>query len=410
MRIPIFAAVLLVTFSVLIDFYIYGSICRAKGKKSVWSWGYLVSSLLFWIFLIVVLLLPRRNADDSIHSVMWMLYSYISIYVVKILYVIFSAVGLFGFVKGKRPWRTGIYIGLPLGLICFVIMWYGATIGRSKLQVTRVVVESPKLPEAFNGYRIVQFSDAHVGTWGNDTVFVSRMIDTINALHPDVIFFTGDVVNRRTSEIEPFVSILSRLHAPDGVYSILGNHDYGDYIDWQNKDLKDANMQQMYQVQKEMGWKLLDNSHDFLVKGNDTIPVIGVGNWGEPPFKQYGNLKKAYPESPDSSFNVNDNRFKILLSHNPEHWNQHVSKETNIDLTLSGHTHAMQFLIKLGSFKWSPAQYIYKQWGGLYERLTQDGKPIRIYVNIGSGEVGMPYRIGAISEITEITLKCTEGK
>lgn len=398
-------AIILIVASIVLDVYIYLSISRERGKKSFWSRAYMVSAFLCWGFLIVTMCLPRRSENDGIQTVMWMLYSYLTVYVVKFFYVLFSLIGGIPVLFHKKAWRTGRYIGLPVGIVCFLAMWYGATFGRSALEVTRVTIESKNLPQGFDGYRIVQFSDAHVGTWGNDTTFVSRMVDSINSLHPDVIVFTGDIVNRRTSEIVPFIRILSRLKAVDGVYSILGNHDYGDYISWETESGKRANMQQMYDVQREMGWKLLDNSHDFIVKGNDSIPLIGVGNWGEPPFKQYGDLGKAYPLSKDSVHNVNDGRFKILLTHNPEHWNQHVSHETDIDLTLSGHTHAMQFMITAGPWKWSPSQYIYEQWGGLYERAGAGGKPVRIYVNIGSGEVGMPYRIGAKSEITEIVLK-----
>ena len=405
MRIPVIMAILLIIISALVDAYIYGGIVRRKGRRSAWSIAYAVSSILCWAFLAVTLCMPRRSAETDILEVMWMLYSYLSIYVVKIIYLIFSLFGIWPLFKKERPWPTGIFVGLPIGIVCFIAMWYGATVGRNEIQTTRVTVESENLPTAFDGYRIVQFSDAHVGTWGNDTAFISRLVDSINCLKPDVIFFTGDIVNRRTEELKPFVRVFSRLKAKDGVYSILGNHDYGDYVDWDNDGLKKRNLDALIKYQKQMGWTLLNNDRAFITNGNDTIVIIGVENWGEPPFKQYGNLDKAYPYSMDSIYNVNDSRYKILLSHNPEHWNQHVSHETNIDLTLSGHTHAMQIIIGKNKWRWSPSQYIYEQWGGLYNRETKDGRPVRIYVNIGCGEVGAPYRIGATSEITEITLR-----
>ncbi|MBD5203544.1 MAG: metallophosphoesterase [Bacteroidales bacterium] len=278
---------------------------------------------------------------------------------------------------------------------------------RHEVSVTRVEIESSRIPHNFDGYTIAQFSDAHVGTWGKDTVFISTLVDSINALHADLIVFTGDIVNRSTPELEPFLRVLSRLHAPDGVVSILGNHDYGDYMDWSFPSEKAANLELLAAWQRQMGWRLLRNEHIFLSRGTDSIPLIGVENWGEPPFKQYGKLEKAYPAAADSPFNLNDGRFKILLSHNPEHWRQEVREVSDIDLTLAGHTHAMQFMIEIGSFKWSPAEYKYEQWAGLYEYIKSSGFNSRIYVNVGSGEVGMPFRIGATPEITLFTLRNT---
>lgn len=395
--------------TVLIDGYLLDDVRRACRRLSLrnrrlftgLAWA---QAALCWIALIVSLSMPRRGEADIL-PVMWMLYAYLSVYVPKLMVVILSLIGRIPLLLRKRPIRLGLYAGLPLGVIFFAAMWWGALAGRYELQINRVDISSARLPKQFDGYRIAQFSDAHVGTWGTDTAFVSRMVDSINALKPDLIVFTGDVVNRRTDEILPFVKTLSRLKAPDGVISILGNHDYGDYMDWPSVEAKEQNQSRLASLQKQMGWRLLNNEHLFLHRATDSIAVIGVENWGEPPFKQYGRLDKAYSFSPDSADNVYDSKFKLLLSHNPEHWHREVTRKSNIDLTLSGHTHAMQFMLSLGNWRWSPSQYIYKEWAGLYVAENQKGEPMQIYVNIGCGEVGMPYRIGAPAEITLITLK-----
>ena len=338
-----------------------------------------------------------------------MLYASISLFVPKVIYAVFSLIGRLVNVLMKEHRKNTNYFalaGAPLGLLAFIFIWWGALFTRNEIEVTQEVIESDRIPASFNGFKIVQFSDAHVGTWGNDTTFIAEVVRRINSMNPDMIVFTGDIVSRETSEMQPFLKTLSGLHAPYGVYSVLGNHDYGDYITWKYPSEREANNALMAAWQKQIGWTLLNNEHRFITNGNDSIVLIGVENWGEPPFKQYGRLTDAYPLNADSVYHLNDNRYKILLSHNPEHWNREVSKISNIDLTLSGHTHAMQMLFKLGKWQWTPSQYIYEQWGGLYERMTKDNTPSRVYVNIGIGEVAIPSRMGAAyPELTEIILR-----
>jgi hypothetical protein len=300
--------------------------------------------------------------------------------------------------------KTGTFIGLPIGIILFASMWYGVFVTRYNIKVNHIEFVSDKIPSSFNGYKIVQFSDAHVGTWGNDTTFISRLTDSINAQNGNLIVFTGDIVNRNTQELLPFVDIFSRLNAPDGVYSILGNHDYGLYQDWKSEKDRETNNCLLAELESKMGWKLLKNEHLFLHNNTDSIALIGVENWGEPPFGQLGDIDKAF--SGTKNLTANDNHFKILLTHNPEHWNREVRKKTNIDLSLSGHTHAMQVAIGSGKHMISPAAWKYKQWGGMYTDSTSGNYISRLYVNIGAGEVGMPARIGsALPEITVITLR-----
>lgn len=405
MRIPVLSIIFLFVFSFLIDIYISYDIKQIWKKKGVIF--YWISNALCYALLIVTISLPRRDADSGISAVMWMLFTFLTIYVAKVFYLICSFFGRLIRIAFRIKWDIypSRWIGLFMGLSLMALMWVGAGYTRYHIMVTHEEYYSRNLPESFNGYKIVQVSDLHVGTWGNDSRFLQNMVDTINSLQPDLIVFTGDLVNRQSGELTPFISVLSGLNAKDGVYSILGNHDYGDYVNWDNSIDKERNLLQLKDYQRKMGWKMLNNDYTFIQNGKDSILLIGVENWGEPPFPQYGDLKKAMPYDYLAKNGQNHKEFKILLSHNPEHWNQEVSKDTNIDLTLSGHTHAMQAMIKIGSWKWSPAKYRYEQWGGLYNQKNKYGEETTLYVNTGTGAVGMPARLlSAYPEITVITL------
>ena len=293
--------------------------------------------------------------------------------------------------RAMRKWRIA---GIAIGAAVLLTMWWGAIVTPRQLEVNNVTITSANLPAAFDGYRILQVSDLHTGTYGNRTTIVESIVKEINAQHADLVVVTGDIVNRKTDEIKPFIPTLRQIKAKDGVISILGNHDYGDYYKWSSAADKKANLDRLISIQRDsLDWTLLLNEHIFLRQGGDSIAVIGVENWGEPPFPTYGDLGKAYPD-------VNDSRFKLLLTHNPKHWESIVSKQSNIDLTLSGHTHAMQMMLSVAGIKLSPSVWKYQHWQGL---SNEDGK--MLYVNIGTGEVGIPMRIGATPEITVFTLK-----
>jgi hypothetical protein len=324
---------------------------------------------------------------------MWMLFIVISVYFSKITFVVFDLIASIPRLFKRRRIKWISLAGGILAVVVFLSMWWGALVNRFRLDVKYVEIPVENLPAAFDGYRIIQISDLHTGTYGSDTTFVSHFVDRINSLEGDVIMFTGDIVNRHSEELIPFIAPLSRLDAPDGVISILGNHDYGDYHNWTSLDDKAADRQHLLNYQKQMGWQLLLNSHELIHHGTDSIAVIGVENIGDPPFKIYGSLKDSYPE-------LNDSVTKILLTHNPAHWVQDIAdhNDKNIALTLSGHTHAMQ----IEAFGISPASWRYDQWGGLY--YDKSGKR-PLYVNIGAGTVGLPMRLGATPEITVITLK-----
>lgn len=406
MRIPVVLMIILLVGSVLIDLYITNDIKKST-KRPVWWKIYGISSIICWIFIIVTLSLPRRSESNDIIPIMWMLYAYLSVYIAKLIYLVFSLIGrLVRLIsRSSYPYHPLRWVGVILAILLFAAMWWGVGVTRHEIEVNRISIVSPKIPLPFNGYRVVQLSDLHVGTWGRDTTFISTLVDSVNSLKPDLIVFTGDIVNRRTDELKPFIPVLSRLHAKDGVLSILGNHDYGDYVDWKDPEERIANNKLLADYEKKMGWDLLNNRKVFVERQNDSIMIIGVENIGDPPFPTYGDLELALSSSPDSLHNQNDSRYKVLLTHNPAHWSSYVSEHTNIDLTLSGHTHAMQMMLKLGNRKWSPAVFRYPQWGGMYPGYNKKGQPTPLYVNIGAGEVGMPMRLfAAYPEITLFTL------
>lgn len=267
---------------------------------------------------------------------------------------------------------------------------------RYRYQVKRVQLRFPKLPASFSGLKIVQLSDIHCGSFDNPEA-VSKGIQMALDLKPDIIFFTGDLVNDRSAEVGVYKDILARLRAPLGVYSILGNHDYGDYVEWPSEETKAANLELLKQIHADMGWKLMMNEHVVLQRNNESIAVIGIENWGaKAHFPKYGSMKDAYAGLPEKNI-----PFQILLSHDPSHWNAQVRTEyPDVDLTLSGHTHGMQFGIEIPWLKWSPAQYIYKQWAGLYREAKQ-----YLYVNRGFGFLGYQGRFGILPEITLIELQ-----
>lgn len=404
MRIPAIIIFLTILIQTIIDIYIWFDFYKTYKiplKKSLIYFFILESCILLFL---IPILLPYRDATSNLEMIMWLLYTYLTTLFPKIIYAIFSLIGRIPILFKFKNLRLGIYIGIPCATIIFICMWWGSLISRNEIDVKHVDLYSEKIPHNFDNYRIVQFSDIHLGTFGNDISFVSEVVDSINSLNPDIIFFTGDIVNRDSKEIIPFLNVLGNLKAKHGVYSILGNHDYGDYMNWENPEAKKQNMDLMIEYQSSiMNWNLLKNDFKIIKNGNDSIVVIGVENWGEPPFKQYGDLNTAYPL--DSLHNLFDNNFKILLSHNPKHWRHEVVKKSNIDLTLSGHTHAMQFMLKFGDWQWSPSKWKYEEWAGLYNKTNSNNENMHLYVNIGIGEVAIPFRLGAKPEITFLTLK-----
>lgn len=385
----------LLVFNGLVDWYIYRQLQRRSFNRKVLSRIQKWTALAFAALLLAAMIVPARSgSSDELVVKMWLLFAYFSIYIPKFIAGVFDIIGGL-----PRLWHKGripgmAWTGVVLAVVVFVCFWWGALVTRYDIDKKDVEVPVRGLPDAFDGYRVAQFSDLHVGTFGSDTAFVSKLVDEINALRPDAIVFTGDIVNRQSDEIHPFVKTLSRLEAPGGVYAILGNHDYGDYREWDSSEAKAANMEELYDAYRRAGIRLLLNETEWLRRGNDSIALIGVEKIGDAPFPVYGSLSKAYPA-------LDDSVAKILLTHNPAHWVDSIRDNDNLNvaLSLAGHTHAMQVEV----FGLSPASMRYETWGGMYADPTGTRK---LYVNIGAGEVGVPMRIGATPEITLLTLRC----
>lgn len=288
-----------------------------------------------------------------------------------------------GWSRNPFVWAGAILAILDAGAIV-----YGATIGKNRFVVKNVDYVSPYVPPAFDGYRIALLSDIHIGSWAGSPGPVRRFVDKTNEQNADLIVFTGDLVNNRTIELNGLEHILAQLDAPDGVFSVLGNHDFGPYYPWNNKTEQAENLAELKRRQADMGWILLNNDNTILHRGNDSIALLGVENDGEPPFSQYADLPKALKGT--------EGMFQILLSHNPTHWRREVLPESTVDLMLAGHTHALQ----MEFWNWSPSSRYYREWSGMYYEGERG-----LYVNIGVGHVGLPFRFGAWPEITIITLK-----
>jgi len=275
----------------------------------------------------------------------------------------------------------------------FLTIMYGIFRSLYRFKIHHVKIKIKNLPKNYIGLRIVHISDIHLGSFNYRYHILDRAINMINHIKPDFIFFTGDLVNNYSWELDNWDKVLKRLSAKKGKYAVLGNHDYGDYKIWDSEDLKQANFESIKEFYKTIDFKLLLNESDVINTDGEELAIVGVENWGNPPFKQYGDLSKSLK-------NVADIPFKILLSHDPSHWSKEVRGKTDIALTLSGHTHGMQAGINLKNKKWSPIKYKYKHWAGLYEYKEQ-----YLYVNRGLGWLGFPGRLGMRPEITFIELE-----
>lgn len=345
----------------------------------------------FGLFFAKALVIVFLLADDGRRAIMWIVERMRSAPAVA------AAEGnreVEGITRSQFLMKTGLLLG---GTMLGTLL-YGLS-NKYNYHVRKIRLTFKNLPEAFKGLKIVQISDVHSGSF-TDKQAVMRGIELIRAQQPDLVVFTGDLVNDRADEMEDYISVFSEIKAPYGVYSTLGNHDYGDYFPWPDYDanrhseMKVRNLERLKAIHGEMGWKLLMNEHAVLERNGEKIALLGVENWSmNPRFPRKGDLAAAHAGCAEVPF-------KILLSHDPTHWDGQVrTNYPDIDLMLAGHTHGMQFGVEIPFLKWSPAQYIYKQWAGLY----QDGKQ-SLYVNRGYGFLGYPGRVGIMPEITVIEL------
>ena len=359
-------------------------------------------NVVFWVFTIgliasIILLKVRLERMHPYRKQLLITSFYgltVSSFVPKLIFVIVISIMYFtNFVfSGEESLIAIPILGLFSGFLPFFVILYSVFRSLYRFKVHRIKINFDELPANFEGLRAVHISDLHLGSFKSRHHILDRAVKIINHLEPDFIFFTGDLVNNNAWELKGWQTVLKKMVAKMGKYAVLGNHDYGDYSDWKSEKAKQSNFESIKYFYKKIDFGLLLNEAVSIEKEGQKIAVVGVENWGNPPFKQYGDLKKALKS-------VATIPFKILLSHDPSHWNEEVAEKTNIALTLSGHTHGMQAGINIKSKKWSPIQYKYEHWAGLYERFNQ-----YLYVTRGLGWMGFPGRLGMRPEITLIEL------
>lgn len=357
-------------------------------------------SIISYILLGYILLSMRKaSSEDADFGAFFFVFGLIVLlYLPKLYFIVF---GIIQFITGFFSAKVSIVVfktGIAFAVVSFAFILYGIFVGKYSFQVKKIDIVSQRIPHAFDGFRVVQISDVHLGSFGNNYRQMSRAVAIINELKPDIVVFTGDLVINFSSEINGWSEVLNKIEASYGKYSILGNHDYGEYHQWESASAKVENLRKIIDGHDSLGFQILLNAHTVLHKGDDSIVIAGVENWGLPPFPQYGDLSKAFRGTSKETFS-------ILLSHDPSHWDAQVKHSSWADLTLSGHTHGFQYGIDRFGIKWSPVKFKYPKWSGLY---AEQGKSL--YVNIGLGVVGFPGRVGMRPEITLLTLRSDESE
>ncbi len=404
----IFRVVILCLFLLILEIYTFQVFKTIIKNKSI-LYGLQAASIAFSLYIIYALMQFDRSVGQT-QKTMFTMALLLLVYLPKIIFTILLlgedlyrlSVGVLNyftnydenkdFFNSRRKFVS--QIGLGLAAVPFLSLIYGITIGKYNYKVIKQRIFFPDLPDAFDGFKITQISDIHSGSFDNPDK-IQHAIDLINEQNSDLILFTGDIVNTHAKEMHPWIETFNKINKHEyGKYSVLGNHDYGEYVTWKTEQQKEDNFEAIKKLYGQIGFNLLLNEHTFIKKGTDQIALVGVENWGHN-FKQAGDLDKA-------SGSLQKQDFKILMSHDPSHWNKVVQHDKrHYQLTLSGHTHGMQFGIEIpGYFKWSLVQYVYEQWAGLYENIGR-----YIYVNRGFGFHAYPGRVGIMPEITVIELK-----
>ncbi len=355
-------------------------------NTSVFNWYFYLFGAFLVLYVPKILFVAFHSTEDIIYGVTW---------VFRKIFDSGTSVADGGTAITRSKFLS--QVGMILASLPFMAFIWGMVKGRFNFRVESIRQSFHNLPKSFDGLKIVQISDVHIGSFQGFKSQVEEAIDMVNAQQPDFIFFTGDLVNNFAEELDGWIPILSRMKARYGKYSILGNHDYGDYYkNWKSKAEKAENFRKIEDAHAAMGFQLMNNQSVILKRNDESIALIGVENWGHKPFPKYADFEKASKETENQPF-------KILLTHDPDHWDAKILHKTDVDLTFSGHTHGMQFGIRIaGAELWSPAQYKYKRWAGLY----QEGK-LYLYVNRGLGYIGYPGRVGMPPEITVMELKCS---
>ena len=415
MRSPRFL-IIVIGLMLIVDFYVFQAVkavsqnCASRTRSIIFI-TYWVISVLALLTLILLPFLNLENHSKGLRTILFALLAslFFAKFTVSVFLLIDDLRRLIQWVAGKIFYSAtegegltsgnGIsrsiflsWLGIAAGTSIFGSLVYGFS-NKYNYHLKKIPLQFSNLPQAFKGLKVIQISDIHSGSFNNKKA-VAHGVDMILAQKPDLILFTGDLVNNKSDEMEEYIDVFQKLTAPMGVYSTLGNHDYGDYVEWPSPEAKRQNLDRLKAIHKELGWNLLLNQNVILEKGGEQIALIGVENWSNKArFPKYGKLDVAYKGTESIPF-------KILMSHDPSHWDAEVRPQYgDIDLMLAGHTHGMQFGVELPWFKWSPVQYVYKQWAGLYEEQKQ-----KLYVNRGFGFIGYPGRVGILPEITMLEL------
>jgi len=404
---------------VLADLYLWSSV-----KKQVFNyriWLSLLLSVLYWLpfialigFGIAASIVPIINWNDVFRT--YLLGFILVFYTAKLFPVIFIFLSdiivvierIFNLFKKEKRTEIGekeskgmtrskflVYLGYISGGLMLGTLLTGMFKWVYQFNIVKKKIKIPGLPASFNGMKIVQISDMHLGSWTSEKP-LEQAVEMVNEMDPDLILFTGDLVNFATKEAFRFENTLKKLNAKEGIFCILGNHDYGDYVSWPTKQAKRDNMKAMYDFYRRLGWDLLRNENRVFQNNSGKMALLGVENWGASPrFPKYGDIDKAMSGTENADV-------RILMTHDPTHWEKIVQPGNyDVDLSLSGHTHGFQFGIETPGLKWSPAKWMYKYWAGLY---TDPGSKRKLYVNRGLGVIGYPGRIGILPEITHFEL------
>ncbi|MBN1950217.1 MAG: metallophosphoesterase [Bacteroidales bacterium] len=413
---PIFL-LFIVIFLSIIDLYSFRGIRTLTANLDPWARNAI--NIFFWLIPLAVILgifivgvkLRDSREPDKFRSLYILIGFFILFYVPKLVFIIFQAgndlVRFTGWIfehfgkNGSQLAQAGSTMtrsefltkaGILVAAIPFISVLQGIWKGRFDYRVKKVPLKFPNLPEAFHGFKVLHISDWHIGSFIGHADKVEEAVSLINQQDADLVLFTGDMVNNLASEMQDFIPELQKIRSRYGRYSILGNHDYGEYVGWNSKKEYKENMEQLFRSEEKAGFTLLRNESLFIEKEGTKIGLAGVENWGLPPFPRYGDLDSALKH-------IQSADFTILMSHDPSHWDAEILQR-KVDLTLSGHTHGMQFGINIPGLKWSPVKWKYKRWEGLYEEKNQ-----KLYVNVGIGYIAFPGRVGFLPEITVIELQ-----
>lgn len=393
MRFYTIALVFLLLTVILPDLFFHLKLKKHKAKTILLILNLVPAGFFLIAFLSMKFLSDENYNPRTFNIFMWINFSYMMVYIPKLIYIIFHFLNYLLNLILKEKIYLIRYAGVLVAMFSMILMLHGAFINPKNPEVRSLEIPVKNLPDSFNGFKIIQLSDIHLGSWGANHSYFEPVIPLVNEQDADIIVVTGDMINNYQEEMKGWAPLFQQLKSRVGNYAILGNHDYGDYSSWDSAEHKKANLDSVKNHLQVFGLRLLLNEKTNLLRDTDTLELLGVENWGKPPFPKYGNLNKTL-------LGTRPGHPKILLSHDPSHWRGEVLQYPDIALTLSGHTHAAQLAFNWYGKKVSPSSWIYKEWDGLYQEKDQ-----YLYINRGLGFIGIPLRIGTSRpEITVLTL------